>query len=64
MLFRSVKNLRLEKAAEILKTTRKTAKEAALDCGFNDVSYFTKAFRERMGVTPGEYQRQTRKEFT
>ncbi len=59
-----VKNLRLEKAAEILKTTRKTAKEAALDCGFNDVSYFTKAFRERMGVTPGEYQRQTRKEFT
>lgn len=59
-----VKNLRLEKAAVMLKTTRKTAKEAALDCGFNDVSYFTKAFREKMGVTPREYQRQTRKEFT
>lgn len=54
-----VKNLRLEKAAEMLKTTRKTAKETALDCGFNDVSYFTKAFRERMGVTPKEFRKQT-----
>lgn len=53
-----VKNLRLEKAAQMLKNTRKTAKETALDCGFNDVSYFTKAFRERMGLTPQEFRKQ------
>ncbi len=52
-----VKKLRLEKAAELLKTTTKTAKEIALECGFNDVSYFTKSFREKMGCTPKEYQK-------
>ncbi len=51
-----VKNLRLEKAAELLKTTGKTAKEIALECGFNDVSYFTKSFREKTGCTPREYR--------
>lgn len=59
-----VKNLRLDKAAEMLKTTGKTVKETALECGFNDVSYFTKSFRERMGITPREYQREHRIEFT
>ncbi len=52
-----VKKLRLEKAAELLKTTAKTAKEIAMECGFNDVSYFTKAFREKMGCTPKEFQK-------
>ncbi len=52
-----VKKLRLEKAAELLKTTAKTAKEVAMECGFNDVSYFTKSFREKMGCTPKEYQK-------
>lgn len=58
-----VKTLRLEKAAEMLKTTGKTAKETALECGFNDVSYFTKAFREKMGLTPKEYQRENTRRF-
>ncbi len=52
-----VKKLRLEKAAEMLKTTTKTVKETALECGFNDVSYFTRSFREKMGCTPKEYQK-------
>ncbi len=51
-----LKNYRLEKAAQLLKTTAKTAKEIALECGFNDISYFTKSFREKMGCTPKEYQ--------
>ncbi len=55
-----VKNLRLEKAAEMLRETSKTAKEAALECGFNDVSYFTKIFREKVGITPKEYQKISR----
>ncbi len=51
-----LKNYRLEKAAQMLKSTSKTAKEVALDCGFNDISYFTKSFREKTGYTPKEYR--------
>ncbi len=53
-----LRSLRLDKAAELLRISHKTAKEAALECGFNDVSYFTKSFRTKMGVTPKEYQKQ------
>ncbi len=51
-----VKQARLDKAAQLLRSTSMTAKAVALACGFADVSYFTKAFREKMGVTPREYQ--------
>ncbi len=52
-----LKNYRLERAAYLLKTTSKTAKEIGMDCGFHDISYFTKSFREKMGCTPKEYQK-------
>lgn len=55
-----LKNYRLEKAAQMLKTTGKTAKDIALDCGFNDISYFTKSFREKLGCTPKEFQRKAK----
>lgn len=51
-----VKHTRLDKAAEILRSSSVTAKVVAFACGFNDVSYFTKAFKDRMGCTPKEYQ--------
>ncbi len=50
------KQLRLEKAASLLRTTPISAKDAALTCGFRDVSYFTRAFRELLGCTPKQYQ--------
>ncbi len=52
-----VKQFRLEKAAQQLNGSKCSVKEIALACGFNDVSYFTKSFREKMGVTPKEYRR-------
>ena len=51
-----VKQTRLDKAAELLRSSTMTTKAVAFECGFNDVSYFTKAFRERMGCTPKEYK--------
>ncbi len=51
-----VKRSRLNKAAELLRATSLTTKAIALECGFPDVSYFTKAFRERMGCTPKVYR--------
>ncbi len=52
-----VKQSRLNKAAELLRNSSITAKAAALECGFHDISYFTKSFREQMGCTPKEYQK-------
>ncbi len=51
-----LKQLRLGKAAEQLQATRHTVQEIALDCGFNDVSYFTRAFRQRYRQTPKAYR--------
>jgi len=33
--------------------------QIALDCGFNDQSYFTKVFRRYTGATPKEYKTRT-----
>ena len=41
-----VKQYRIEKAAEMLLTTRLKAGEIGAACGFSDMSYFTKSFRE------------------
>ncbi len=51
-----LKQFRLDRASELLKNSRKTAKEVAFECGFNDVSYFIKTFREKKGQTPKKYQ--------
>lgn len=48
---------RIEKAAERLKQTNEKANEIAISCGFSDISYFSKCFRELKGVTPLEYRK-------
>jgi len=49
--------LRVQRAAELLVRTDKPLSLIALECGFSDQSYFTKAFRRVMGETPGRYRR-------
>lgn len=51
-----VKQFRIEKAAKLLLTTNMKVKEVGMECGFSDISYFTKTFREIKGCTPKEYQ--------
>lgn len=46
---------RVECACQQLLTTEKSVTEVALDCGFNDISYFIKTFRRHKGVSPGKY---------
>ena len=48
---------RLETAAERLRSSRETVTDIALESGFGDLSYFTKAFTKRMGCSPGAYRR-------
>lgn len=49
--------LRLKKASTLLPSTSDKIIDIALDCGFNNISYFNRAFKERYGVTPTEYKK-------
>ncbi len=49
---------RIEKAAGLLLSTEKKAGEIATICGFSDISYFTRRFREINGCTPLEYRKE------
>ena len=45
--------LRLRKAAQLLAHSgERRISDIALDCGFNDLSYFNRCFRRRFGLTP------------
>ena len=47
--------VRIEKAKHMLSTGNYNVSEVALLCGFNNLSYFSKIFREQIGVTPSKY---------
>ena len=47
---------RLEQACEGLAHSGALAKEVAYAVGFNDLSYFTWAFKRQLGLTPSEYR--------
>lgn len=49
-------NYRIQKAAELLISTDLKSCDIATSCGFNDISYFTKIFKRKMGVTPSKYR--------
>lgn len=52
-----LKQHRLRQAAAQLLATGDKVSEIAERCGFQDMSYFTKAFRESEGCTPSEYRK-------
>lgn len=47
---------RLERACSLLAHTSQPITEIALDCGFENISYFIRKFREEKGCTPKEYR--------
>lgn len=49
---------RVECAAELLCMTDHSVTEIALECGFNDVSYFNRLFRRQKGASAREYRKQ------
>jgi AraC-like DNA-binding protein len=50
-----IRQVRLERAAELLRTGRCNVTEAALEVGYSSLSHFTSAFREVFGCCPGLY---------
>ena len=51
-----IKNLRLEKAAELLGQNGLTPLDVSLSAGFHNLSYFYREFRKKYGVTPGDFR--------
>ena len=49
--------LRIEQACTLLTTTSLPIIHIALECGFNDCSYFARVFKSRKGMTPREYRK-------
>lgn len=51
-----LKQYRLQQSAFFLKTTDIKISSICEQCGFQDVSYYSKAFRKYFGCTPSEYR--------
>jgi len=51
--------IRIKNAKHMLKNTNKSVRQIAYDCGFNDSNYFSKVFKEAMGISPLQYKRQS-----
>jgi AraC family transcriptional regulator len=51
-----IRELRLNRAVKFLQTEKMSVKEVASACGFDDASYFCKAFRKSFGVSPAKFR--------
>lgn len=47
-----IRSVRLEKAKDLIQTTEKSISEIAYEVGFNDPSWFSRAFKEEFGEPP------------
>ena len=58
-----IMDLRLQKARDLLSdhgAGSMKISEVALNCGFNELSYFHRSFRRRFGTTPGKFRNEMR----
>jgi ABC-type sugar transport system substrate-binding protein/DNA-binding response OmpR family regulator/nitrogen-specific signal transduction histidine kinase len=51
-----INNVKLEKAAELLKSNEMNISEIAYSLGFTSPNYFSTAFKNKFGISPKEYK--------
>ncbi|MFI3238151.1 MAG: AraC family transcriptional regulator [Lachnospiraceae bacterium] len=55
--FEYLKSVRIEYAKEILLENKNmNIVDVAMESGFNNIGYFTKVFKQQVGITPGSYR--------
>jgi signal transduction histidine kinase/DNA-binding response OmpR family regulator len=52
-----IRSIRLNKARELLRTTKMNVSEIAYDLGFTDPNYFTRIFAEEFGFPPSDMRK-------
>ncbi len=52
-----IRSLRLQRAADLLKQNSGTVAEICYQVGFNDQSYFSRAFKKQFGCSPSDYKK-------
>jgi len=50
-----IKDIRIKRAAQLLKTRKLTIAEVMVEVGFSNHSYFSKCFRKEFGMSPGGF---------
>ena len=56
-IIEDVNECRMDHAAELLLNGATPISEICYRCGFNDLSYFYRTFKQRFGLNPGEFRR-------
>lgn len=51
--------LKVQKAHELILTTKMSIKEIAYECGFPSIYYFSRLFKQKNGYTPSEVRKMT-----
>lgn len=51
-------DVRIENSVSLLNEKNISITEAAISCGFSNMSYFTHTFKKKMGCTPSQYKKQ------
>ncbi len=60
-VFDYINRLRVEHACVLLTGTEKSITEIALECGFENVSYFNRRFKQQLGLAPGKFRKEQQK---
>ena len=49
--------VRINEAEKLIKNSDKTIYDISLEVGFNDYSYFSRAFKDTFNISPKEYRK-------
>ena len=56
--------IRVDRASEMLVNTEEKVIDIAISCGYDNISYFIKRFKHIKGITPQEYRKETKIEYS